>query len=88
MNTVTKFCACLITGPETEAEADQDEAEGPGLGDSGEHAPRPDQDALRGYKEGIIDLLCPGESVFEALRRLGGLHVSLPYPLLCQIPCS
>ena len=32
-------------------------------------------EALRCYKEGLVDLLRPGESVFDALRRLGNLQV-------------
>ncbi|KAK9915257.1 hypothetical protein WJX75_006773 [Coccomyxa subellipsoidea] len=36
--------------------------------------PQLSADTLRGYKEGIVDLLHPGESVFGALRRLGGLE--------------
>ena len=34
-------------------------------------------EALRCYKEGLIDLLRPGEAVFDALRRLGNLQVGL-----------
>jgi hypothetical protein len=40
--------------------------------------PQLSADTLRGYKEGIVDLLHPGESVFGALRRLGGLEVRNP----------
>ena len=36
----------------------------------------PSNEALRCYKEGLIDLLRPGESVFDALRRLGNLQVN------------
>lgn len=44
---------------------------------------RPEQlsnEALRCYKEGLVDLLHPGESVFNALRRLGNLQVC---PVVC-----
>lgn len=40
-----------------------------------EDHPQLSADTLRGYKEGIVDLLQPCESVFGALRRLGGLQV-------------
>lgn len=39
----------------------------------------PSSEALRCYKEGLIDLLRPGESVFDALRRLGNLQVNSPF---------
>ncbi len=38
-------------------------------------------EALRCYKEGLVDLLRPGESVFDALRRLGNLQV-------CHLSCQ
>ena len=40
----------------------------------------PSNEALRCYKEGLIDLLRPGESVFYALRRLGNLQVNSLFP--------
>ena len=33
--------------------------------------------ALRCYKEGLVDLLRPGETVLSALRRMGNLQVRL-----------
>ena len=48
----------------------------------------PSNEALRCYKEGLIDLLRPGESVFDALRRLGNLQVNSifrsPWPHLMK----
>ncbi len=49
----------------------------------------PSNQALRCYKEGLIDLLRPGESVFDALRRLGNLQVTpplfiLPWPYILK----
>ena len=43
-------------------------------------------EALRCYKEGLIDLLRPGESVFDALRRLGNLQVC-PHSPCCHEDC-
>ena len=34
-------------------------------------------EALRCYKEGLVDLLRPGETVLSALRRMGNLQVCL-----------
>ena len=38
--------------------------------------------ALRCYKEGLVDLLRPGETVLSALRRMGNLQVCLDTPTL------
>jgi hypothetical protein len=62
-----------VTGAEHEEDADEEEAIG--AAEDTEQPLQPDVGALRGYKEGLIDLLHPGESAFEALRRLGGLQV-------------
>ena len=44
-------------------------------------APLSDE-ALRCYKEGLVDLLRPGETVLSALRRMGNLQVRLDAPTL------
>ena len=38
-------------------------------------------EALRCYKEGLVDLLRPGETVLSALRRMGNLQVRLMHAL-------
>lgn len=66
---------CLGAGPEVD-QADEEENDGQGRQASNDDLePHLSADTLRGYKEGIVDLLLPGESVFGALRRLAGLEV-------------
>ena len=48
-------------------------------GAAGMEADSLDASTLRGYKEGVVNLLHPGETVLGALRRLGGLQAS-PWP--------
>ncbi|BDA43366.1 probable CD2 antigen cytoplasmic tail-binding protein 2 at N-terminal half [Coccomyxa sp. Obi] len=62
----------LPRGPEVD-QADEEESDGQGRQASNDE-PQLSADTLRGYKEGIVDLLQPGESVFGALRRLAGLE--------------
>lgn len=65
----------LGTGPDAD-EADEEGSDGQGKQASNDDLePQLSADTLRGYKEGIVDLLRPGESVFGALRRLAGLEV-------------
>ena len=66
---------CWGAGPEEE-QADEEESDGQGRQASNDDVePQLSADTLRGYKEGIVDLLQPSESVFGALRRLAGLQV-------------
>jgi hypothetical protein len=67
--------AHALAAPDTEIEADEEETEGPGQAGAAGRVAQLDREAVRGYKEGLIGLLHPGECVFQALRRLGGLHV-------------
>ncbi len=72
------FGVCWGAGPEVD-QADEEESDGQGRQASNDDLePQLSADTLRGYKEGIVDLLQPGESVFGALRRLAGLEVVSP----------
>ena len=70
-------------------EEEEDEGEdgvGESAGAAGMEADSLDASTLRGYKEGVVDLLHVGETVFGALRRLGGLQASPPTPMQAPPP--
>lgn len=79
----------LSPGPDTGVEEEGEEEDGgeeavgePGGAAGMEEAGALDAATLRGYKEGVVDLLRAGESVLGALRRLGGLQAR-PLGLRC-----